>query len=40
MKPTDPTDIINWEAMHITTPEEQETIKEVLDREWLAKYNN
>jgi len=39
MKPTDPTDILNWEATNITTPEEEKIIKERMAKAWLKKRN-
>jgi len=38
MKPTDPTDIINVEAMTKTTEKEMKIIKERLAKAWLAKH--
>ena len=39
MKPTDPTDLLNWEAMNIRTADDDKIIKERLDkaRLWLRK---
>jgi len=37
MKPTDPTDILNVEAMTIRTKKDDEIIKKRLAKAWLKK---
>ena len=37
MKPTDPTDLLNWEAMNIRTADEDEIIKKRMAEAWLRK---
>ena len=39
MKPTDPTDLLNVEAMQITTAKEAKLIKEIMEKAW-RKTNN
>lgn len=39
MKPTDPTDLLNVEALQIRTEKEDRIIKQRLAEAWLRKYN-